>query len=81
MLTKEGLQFILQLTDYFHGHWEDPEWGKRSFSQVLVALGTHTLASGIADASIRTAIQGASEKAIVNAAQKVMSSDPVPPAR
>jgi hypothetical protein len=38
MLTKEGLEFLLRITDYFHGHWEDPEWGKRPINQVLLSL-------------------------------------------
>lgn len=29
MLSKQALDFILHVTDYFKGHWEDPEWGRR----------------------------------------------------
>jgi hypothetical protein len=32
-LTKEAIknreEFILWVTDFFHGHWEDPNWGRK----------------------------------------------------
>jgi hypothetical protein len=32
-LTPEAIknrqEFILWVTDFFHGHWEDPNWGRR----------------------------------------------------
>jgi hypothetical protein len=32
-LTPEAIknrqEFILWVTDFFHGHWEDPSWGRR----------------------------------------------------
>ncbi len=81
MLTKDQLQFILRLTDFFHGHWEDPEWGKRPMNQLLIQLSTHTLASGIEDKRVRTAIQGSLEKSMAGLAQQIASSqDPIPPA-
>jgi hypothetical protein len=84
MLTKEGLEFITRTTDWMHGHWEDPEWGKRSFAQLQILLAVHTMASGIADATLRKSIQGAVEKATVGLSRKVAaasSQDPVPPNR
>ncbi len=72
MLTKAGLEFLLQITDYFHGHWEDPEWGKRPINQVLVLLSTHTLANGVANPEARAAVQGTIEKAMAEAAQQVI---------
>ena len=73
MLSKDGLEFLLRITDYFHGHWEDPEWGRRPINQVLVLLSAHTLANGIADPESRAAIQGSVEKAMATAAQKVVA--------
>jgi hypothetical protein len=26
---KNRQDFILWVTDFFHGHWEDPNWGRR----------------------------------------------------
>lgn len=57
--SKSRLDFILRLTDYFHGHWEDPEWGKRPGSQILIALAVSELSSKIADAAVRNQIQAA----------------------
>ena len=53
------LDFILRLTDYFHGHWEDPSWGRRPGSQVLIALAIDVLSSKISDAGLRGQIQSA----------------------
>lgn len=81
MLTKDQLQFILRLTDFFHGHWEDPEWGKRPMNQLLIQLSTHTLANGIAEKGVRTAVQAGLEKSMASLAQQIASSqDPIPPA-
>ncbi len=74
MLTRERLEFILKITDYFHGHYEDYGWGHRAINQVLILLSVHTLAYGIADTAVRQAVQGTVEKAMANAAQAVMSS-------
>ena len=71
MLTKTRLDFILQLTNYFHGHWEDPAWGHLATSQVLIAIAVKDLASGIQDVETRNAIQGAAEKAIAKGSQAV----------
>lgn len=69
MLTKEGMDFILHITNYFHGHWEDPEWGRRPINQVLLQLSAMTLADGIEDAGVRADVQGALGKAVANSAQ------------
>lgn len=82
MFTKERLDFLLKLTDSFHGHWEDPEWGRRPMNQVLVLLGSHILADGIADEAARQRVQSTIEKAMTDATQEIISSqDPVPPNR
>jgi len=49
--VNSRLEFILQITDYFKGHWEDPEWGRRPANQVLIALAVRELAQGIQDAA------------------------------
>lgn len=72
MLTKEGLEFLLRITDFFHGHWEDPEWGKRPLNQILLMLSTHMLAGGIADSALRQQIQEAAAKGIAETAQSLL---------
>lgn len=80
MLTKEGLEFLLRITDYFNGHWEElvdpnnPGWSKKPINQVLLLLSAHTLAGGIADAEAQRQIHAAIEKAMADAAQRVVKS-------
>lgn len=71
MLTKQGLEFLLRITDYFGGRWEDPGWGQQPINQVLVMLSAHTMAGGIEDDKARREVQGTLEKAIAGAAQKI----------
>ncbi len=65
MSSKDRMDFILRLTDWFHGHWEDPEWGKRPTTQILVALAVRDLANVIQDKGLREQIQGGADKVIV----------------
>jgi hypothetical protein len=81
MLTQEGLDFILRITDYFHGHWEDPSWGRRGINQVLILLSIYNLAEGIADTEARQTVQRSVERAMANAAEEIVktsSTDSVP---
>lgn len=71
MLTKDALDFLLRLTDWFHGHWEDPEWGKRPTTQILIALAIHDLATGIQDAELRGQIRAAADKVVVKTSHVV----------
>jgi len=71
MLSKAALDFLLRLTDWFHGHWEDPEWGKRPTTQILIALAVRDLASGIQDAEFRGQIQAAADKVVAKNSQVV----------
>jgi hypothetical protein len=71
MRSKSGRDFILHITNYFHGHWEDPEWGRMPMNQVLVGLAIRELATGIEDAEIRGLIQGAADKAVAKNVQGV----------
>jgi hypothetical protein len=64
MLSKAARDFILHITNYFHGHWEDPEWGRMPVNQVLIGLAIRELASGVEDGELRGQIQGVSEKVI-----------------
>lgn len=61
MLSREQLKFILQVTDYFHGHYEDPEWGRR-LDQMAKKLNVYIAASEIEDKEVRTTVQGCLEK-------------------
>lgn len=71
MLSKSALDFILRLTDWFHGHWEDPEWGKRATSQILIAVAVRELASGIQDVELRSQLNMAADKVIAKNSQIV----------
>jgi hypothetical protein len=71
MLSKATLDFLLRLTDWFHGHWEDPEWGKRPTTQILIALAVRDLATGIQDADLRGQIHAAADKVVVKNSQVV----------
>jgi len=71
MLSRSGLEFILRLTDWFHGHWEDPEWGRHPTSQILIAVAIHELASGIQDADLRGQIQAIANKVVIKGSQVV----------
>jgi hypothetical protein len=74
MLSKDRLDFILRLTDWFHGHWEDPEWGKRATTQILVAVAVRDLAEAIQDSDMRGTIQGAADKVIAKHNQTAMKN-------
>lgn len=71
MLSKAAMDFLLRLTDWFHGHWEDPEWGKRPTTQILIALALRDLATGLHDADLRGQIQTATDKVIAKNSQAV----------
>jgi len=70
MLSKASLDFLLRLTDWFHGHWEDPEWGKRPTSQILIALAVRDLASGIQDVEMRAQVERAADQVIIKNSQQ-----------
>ncbi len=69
--VKSRLDFVLQVTDYFKGHWEDPGWGRLPANQALIALAIRELASGIADAGLKKQINDAADKAIARNAAAV----------
>lgn len=71
MLTKEGLEFLLRITDYFKGHYEDPGWGQRPINQVLLLLSAQTLTGGITDESLRRQMRTTLDKALTQAIQQV----------
>lgn len=72
MLSKSGKDFILHITNYFHGHWEDPEWGRRPVNQILVSLAIRELANGIQDAETRDQIHTITDKVVSINAQRVV---------
>lgn len=71
MLSKASLDFLLRLTDWFHGHWEDPEWGKRATTQILIAVAVRDLATGIQDTELRGQIQAVADKVVAKNSQVV----------
>lgn len=71
MLSKSARDFILHITNYFHGHWEDPEWGRRPVNQILVSLAIHELTNGIQDSEAREQIHNITDKVISINAQRV----------
>ena len=72
MLSKSARDFILHITNYFHGHWEDPEWGRRPVNQILVSLAIRELANGIQDAETRDQIHTITDKVVSINAQRVV---------
>ena len=64
MLSKSALDFILKITDYFHGHYEDPEWGRMPATQILVAVAVRDMAAGINDKELRAQITSAADKVV-----------------
>lgn len=62
--VKSRLDFVLQVTNYFNGHWEDPEWGRRPENQALIAIAIRELATGITDAALKKQINEAADRAI-----------------
>jgi len=69
MLSKAARAFILQVTNYFDGHWEDPDWGRAPINQVLVGLTLRELANGLQDAEARSQIHAAADRAIAKMAR------------
>lgn len=57
-LTPEAIKnrqdFILWVTDYLHGHWEDPNWGRR---QVIYQNFVKAAAEKMDNVEVRKAIQ------------------------
>ena len=68
---KDRLDFLLHITDYFHGHWEDPGWGSRAENQVLIHLAIAELAEKVSNAELKKTIQGAAQKGVAVAGQVV----------
>lgn len=62
--SRSRLDFILRLTDYFHGHWEDPGWGRLPGTQVLIALAVSELSSKLTDAAAKSQIQNAASSVV-----------------
>jgi hypothetical protein len=72
MAKSSRLDFILAITDYFHGHWEDLGWGRLPGSQVLVGLAISELSSKIADAGLRSSIQSAAAQVVAKNASAMV---------
>ncbi|MGJ0484323.1 MAG: hypothetical protein ACR65R_07300 [Methylomicrobium sp.] len=64
LIKKSSLDFILHLTDYFHGHWEDLGWGRLPSTQILIAIAVRELASGIQDEEFRSQIYAVADKVV-----------------
>jgi hypothetical protein len=78
-MTKDELDFLLAITNYAHGHWKDPEWGKRLTDQLMLLKGVQILASEIANPEIRATIVKAAENGLGDVAlTAVWSSVPHP---
>jgi len=50
-------EFLLWVTKFMHGHWEDPEWGRRVTSQVMYKQAIHEIAENIENPEMRKQIQ------------------------
>ena len=71
MLSREAKDFILHITNYFHGHWEDPEWGRRPENQLLIGLAIRALSGTIQDSRAREQLHGAANEVVAKNAQAV----------
>ncbi len=71
MSSKSRLDFILQITHYFGGRWEDPNWGKDTLGQILIMTAIHELASKISDTKVRSEIQNSAVRSISQTAQNI----------
>jgi hypothetical protein len=71
MISKSRLDAILRLTDWFHGHWEDPEWGRMPVTQILIAVAIRELASAIRDKGLREQIHAATDTVIAKSSQVI----------
>jgi hypothetical protein len=67
---KSRFDFILHITNYFHGHWEDPGWGNRASDQILIAVTIAELANRISDDKVKAQILDASDKVISKSARQ-----------
>lgn len=57
----------------FNHGWEDPGWGQTEANQLTLALAINQLAARFTDAGTRTAIQGATAKAVASLSQKIVA--------
>jgi len=71
MATKAASDFILRITEYFHGHWEDPEWGKLPVNQLLIGLAIRELSSRLQDPEVRNVIHTAADRTIAKNGQSM----------
>jgi hypothetical protein len=69
--NKSRFDFILHITNYFHGHWEDPNWGRRASDQILIATTIAELASRISDDKVKAQILDASDQVVSKSASHV----------
>lgn len=72
MAKSSRLDFILRLTDYFQGHWEDLGWGRLPGTQVLIALAVDELSTRISDAGLRSQIQSAAKQVVAKNAGSIV---------
>ena len=70
--NKSRLDFLLALTDYFHGHYEDLGWGRLPASQILIAVAINELSGRISDAGLRSQIQDASKQVVAKNAASIV---------
>ncbi|MDR3086334.1 MAG: hypothetical protein LBU45_00025 [Azoarcus sp.] len=69
MLSKTAQDFILHVTNWFHGHWEDPEWGRHPATQIVIGLTLRDLATTLEDTELRAQIQAAADKIVAKNSQ------------
>jgi hypothetical protein len=69
---EKRTQFILWLTHYFNGHWEDPEWGKSEVGQLTLKLAMYEMAGKINDAALARQLQGPLRAAVHGDAQNAV---------
>ena len=61
---KPSMDFILNITGYFKGHWESPDWGRLPVDQILIALVIRDFASAIEDTELRKQLHTAADQVV-----------------
>ena len=71
MAVTSRMDFILRITDFIGGHWEDPDWGTNHFNQIILMTAINELASKISDTQVRSQIQNSVMRSVSQTAQNI----------
>ena len=80
-MNDAEMKFVLAITDFFHGHYEDPEWGKRGARELLALQAAGIFSREIADPEARQHLSEGILKATARVAQRMSAQDSEPPSQ